>query len=85
LLHDVSHELRSPLARMSAAIGLARQDPSRTGAMLERVEREAARLDTLVGELLGLSRLEHDAGRTLPQPVALDTLLHELVDDARFE
>ncbi|MBN4842158.1 HAMP domain-containing protein, partial [Citrobacter braakii] len=33
LLHDVSHELRSPLARMSAAIGLARQDPSRTGAM----------------------------------------------------
>lgn len=85
LLHDVSHELRSPLARMSAAIGLARQDPSRTGAMLERVEREAVRLDTLVGELLGLSRLEHDAGRTLPQPVALDTLLHELIDDARFE
>ncbi|WP_019917396.1 sensor histidine kinase [Methyloversatilis discipulorum] len=85
LLHDVSHELRSPLARMSAAIGLARQDPSRTEAMLERVERETARLDTLVGELLGLARLEHDAARTLPQPVALDALLHDVAGDARFE
>lgn len=85
LLHDVSHELRSPLARMSAAIGLARQDPSRIEAMLERVERETARLDTLVGELLGLARLEHDAARTLPQPVALDALLHDVAGDARFE
>lgn len=85
LLHDVSHELRSPLARMSAAIGLARQDPSRTEAMLERVDRETARLDTLVGELLGLARLEHDAARTLPQPVALDALLHDVAGDARFE
>ncbi len=85
LLHDVSHELRSPLARMSAAIGLARQDPSRIEAMLERVERETARLDTLVGELLGLARLEHDAAHTLPQPVALDALLHDVAGDARFE
>lgn len=85
LLHDVSHELRSPLARMSAAIGLARQDPSRTEAMLDRVERETARLDTLVGELLGLARLEHDAARTLPQPVALDALLRDVAGDARFE
>ncbi|MBT9516457.1 MAG: HAMP domain-containing protein [Methyloversatilis discipulorum] len=85
LLHDVSHELRSPLARMSAAIGLARQDPSRIEAMLERVERETARLDTLVSELLGLARLEHDAAHTLPQPVALDALLHDVAGDARFE
>lgn len=85
LLHDVSHELRSPLARMSAAIGLARQDEARCAAMLQRVEREAERLDALVGELLGLSRLEHDAGRLLPQPLALDVELAARVADARFE
>lgn len=85
LLHDVSHELRSPLARMAAAIGLARQDPARSEAMLDRVEREAARLDTLVGELLGLARLEDGARQAPPQPVELGALLHELVDDARFE
>lgn len=85
LLHDVSHELRSPLARMTAAIGLARQDRTRIDAMLERVEREVGRLDALVGELLGLSRMEYDSGRALPQPVCLDALLREVVEDARFE
>jgi len=85
LLHDVSHELRSPLARMSAAIGLARQDPARGDAMFDRVEHEAARLDVLVGELLDLSRLEHDAGHAPLQLVALDVLMSDIVDDARFE
>lgn len=85
LLHDVSHELRSPLARMSAAIGLARQDPARSEAMLDRVEHEAARLDTLIGELLGLSRLEDEARRAPSEPVDLAALLRDIVDDARFE
>lgn len=85
LLHDVSHELRSPLARMSAAIGLARQDPTRGDAMFDRVELEAARLDVMVTELLDLSRLEHDAGHAPAQVVALDALLRDIVDDARFE
>lgn len=85
LLHDVSHELRSPLARMSAAIGLARQDPTRGDAMFDRVEREAARLDVLVSELLDLSRIEHDVGHAPPQVLALDALLRDIVDDARFE
>lgn len=85
LLHDVSHELRSPLARMSAAIGLARQDPARGDAMFDRIEREAARLDVLVSELLDLSRLEHDAGQVQAHRLALDALLRDIVDDARFE
>ncbi|MDP2869264.1 MAG: ATP-binding protein [Methyloversatilis sp.] len=85
LLHDVSHELRSPLARMSAAIGLARQDPTRGDAMFDRVELEAARLDVMVSELLDLSRLEHDAGHAPAQMLALDALLRDIVDDARFE
>src|SRR6185436_3716642 len=45
LLHDVSHELRSPLARLQAAIGLARQEPGKLEASLERIEREATSLD----------------------------------------
>ncbi len=39
LLHDVSHELRSPLARLHAAIGLSRQQPDKIDASLERIER----------------------------------------------
>jgi two-component system OmpR family sensor kinase len=84
LLHDVSHELRSPLARMHAAIGLARQSPERMQETMARLEREGTRMDHLVGELLTLSRLE--AGPTTETDwVDLDELLHELVCDARFE
>jgi len=85
LLHDVSHELRSPLARLQAAVGLARQSPDRVPAMLERIERDASRLDGLVGELLALARLE--AGQALPQPESVDLvdLVAAVVDDARFE
>ena len=85
LLHDVSHELRSPLARLQAAVGLARQNPERTASMLERIERDAIRLDGLVGELLALARLE--AGNALPplESVDLVELVAAIVDDARFE
>jgi len=58
LLHDVSHELRSPLARLQAAIGLARQNPQKLESSLDRIESEAGRVDELVGQLLTLSRLE---------------------------
>jgi two-component system OmpR family sensor kinase len=85
LLHDVSHELRSPLARLQAAVGLARQDPARTAAMLDRIERDTQRLDALVGELLTLARLEANAGDSARQEVALGELLQEVVEDARFE
>ncbi|MFL6632390.1 MAG: sensor histidine kinase [Massilia sp.] len=85
LLHDVSHELRSPLARLQAAIGLAHQRPDRLQASLERIERESVRMDRLVGELLTLSRLE--ASTTLPatEPVDLVEMVDQIADDARFE
>lgn len=85
LLHDVSHELRSPLARLQAAIGLARQDPARVDATLERIEREAARLDGLVGELLTLSRLEAGVSNAASESVDLGELVAAIADDARFE
>jgi len=85
LLHDVSHELRSPLARIQAAVGIARQQPERVTAMQERVERESMRLDALVGELLTLARLETEATSAASQPIDAIELLAEVCDDARFE
>jgi len=85
LLHDVSHELRSPLARMQAAIGLAYQRPEKTAASLHRIERESQRMSDLIGELLTLSRLEVDDSREPDDDIDLAELLHEIVEDARFE
>lgn len=84
LLHDVSHEMRSPLARLQAAIGLARQQPARMEDSLARIEREGERIDQLVGELLTLSRL--DAGAIgEPENVEIGEMLANIVADARFE
>jgi signal transduction histidine kinase len=84
LLHDVSHEMRSPLARLQAAIGLARQQPTRLADSLDRIEREGERMNGLIGELLTLSRLE--AGVSDPfEKVDLGELLTGIADDARFE
>jgi len=85
LLHDVSHEMRSPLARMQAAIGLARQAPEKTANSLDRIERESERMNMLVGELLTLSRLEAGAAGKLDQQVNIRDLVADIVDDARFE
>lgn len=85
LLHDVSHELRSPLARLQAAIGLAHQSPDKMASSLARIERESERMDKLVGELLTLSRL--DSAINLPplEPVAIGELVHQIAIEADFE
>jgi two-component system OmpR family sensor kinase len=85
LLHDVSHELRSPLARLQAAIGLAHQQPDKIDASLQRIERESERMDKLIGELLTLSRLEAGAGSPLSEDVGIADLLHDMMEDARYE
>lgn len=82
LLADVSHELRSPLARLQMALGLAHQqnvDP----ATLSRVEREADRMEALVSQLLTLSRAE--AGEATMQKHALSLVLNDVLTDANFE
>lgn len=84
LLHDVSHELRSPLARLQLAIGLARQAPERTEASLDRIDHEAARLDALVGELLSLARAEHRAAEG-DDYFDLADVLNSVIGDAQFE
>ena len=84
LLHDVSHELRSPLARLQVAIALLRQNPKKTEQTLTRIERESGRLDELVGQLLTLSRLE--AGVSMPtESIDLTQLLKDITTDAQFE
>jgi two-component system OmpR family sensor kinase len=85
LLHDVSHEVRSPLARMQLAIDLARQQPEKVESAIERIERESGRIDRLMEELLTLSRLEAGAYGALEDPVDIVELISEIVEDAQFE
>lgn len=85
LLHDVSHELRSPLARMRAAIDLAHQRPERISALLERLEHESERLDKLVGELLTLARLDSDSSDLRSEHIDVMELISSIAQDARFE
>lgn len=84
LLHDVSHELRSPLARISLAVALLRQRGDVPQNSLERIEYEVQKLDQLVGELLSLSR--HESGMAeMDAYFDLLALLDALVADTSFE
>lgn len=85
LFADVSHEIRSPLARLQVAVAIARQQPERTAAALDRIEREARRLDDLVGEVLTLSQLETGVAGAGEEYLDLVGLLEEVVENARFE
>jgi two-component system OmpR family sensor kinase len=85
LLHDVSHELRSPLARLQAAIGLAHQQPDKVGASLQQIERESVRMDKLVGELLTLARLEAAGPPRMDELIGIGDMVDEIAADARFE
>lgn len=85
LLHDVSHELRSPLARLQASIGLAMQQPEKMQASLQRIAREGGRIDKLVSELLTLSKLETGVMQTRMEAIDMQDLLVGIIDDAQFE
>ncbi|WP_367607273.1 sensor histidine kinase [Legionella sp. W05-934-2] len=84
LLSDISHELRSPLARLQVAIELARKNSQNT-TQLDRMEKECHRLNHLIGEILEYARLENSTEEHPYQAVDLTDLLTHLVDDAHFE
>lgn len=87
LLRDVSHELRSPLARLTIALELARQEAKgEAGEYHDRIAREAELLSRLIGEILTLTRLEGEA-KPQRQADALDLseLVREVAEDADFE
>jgi len=86
LLGDVSHELRSPLARLNVALGLARQGPPEEVAEhLDRIAVETRRLDTLIGQLLTLTRIDSGAARGTAARFDLTNLVQEVANDADFE
>lgn len=86
LLKDVSHELRSPLARLSVALGLARQKASpEIEGSLNRIELEADRLNQLIQRLLTISRLESGTDGLLKSRLSLRELVEQVAHDAEYE
>jgi len=85
LLQDVSHELRSPLARLSVALELARKRAGEGAeADLDRIEREAERLGDLVGQILAVTRLEQ-APDEHAETVDLEKVARSVVANADYE
>lgn len=78
LLHDVSHELRAPLSRLRFALELARDD--RAPETLDRADREIARIDLLVGELLALARLDQATVTASLPPVDLKAIAEDVIE-----
>jgi len=83
LLLDISHELRSPLARLSVAVELARTN--KNPADLDRIQKEADRLNTLIGELLQVTRAEGDPSKRVVEPLSLNQVVSEIADDTSIE
>jgi signal transduction histidine kinase len=84
LLLDISHELRSPLARLAVAIELARSGDDLECA-LNRIQKEADRLNSLVGQLLQVTRAEGDPSSLRREAVRLDEMVGQLVSDSALE
>lgn len=93
LLSDISHELRSPLARLQLALSLAEREVEKgTGQShaqlrnnLERIARETERLDSLIGQLLSLTRMESGEARLKLESFDLSELARAVAEDADFE
>jgi two-component system sensor histidine kinase CpxA len=84
LLLDISHELRSPLARLGVAVELARSGEDLEAA-LNRIQKESDRLNTLRNQLLQVTRAEGDPRSLRRDRVRLDELVGQLVDDSSIE
>ena len=82
LLGDISHELRSPLTRLNVSLELVRR--GKTDAV-ERMQADLQRLDTLIGQVLTLTRLQTPSDRTTETPVNLRSIVESVAEDARFE
>lgn len=86
LLGDISHELRSPLARLNVALELARQrSGAEASSALERIQLEAETLNELIGQLLALTRLESGAEEIRKSEFDLAALVRSVAGDADFE
>jgi len=86
LLRDISHELRSPLARLNVALELVRQRSGKEAEdALDRIEREAERMNTLIGQLRTLTLLESGTEIMDKRTIDLSSLVKNISGDAEFE
>jgi len=86
LLQAISHEMRSPLARLTLAAGLAKANSApEQDALLDRIETEAERIEQMLSQLLTLARLDRGATSFPRTPVELSLLLSDIISDATFE
>ncbi|MEO2281664.1 ATP-binding protein [Pseudoalteromonas pernae] len=86
LLGDISHELRSPLTRLSLACALAQDNADdKTNMQLARIEKEAQLLDSMIERILMLSRLENRQQTLRTETIPLTQLLTPVLNDAQFE
>ncbi|MBZ9613040.1 ATP-binding protein [Rheinheimera maricola] len=85
ILADISHELRSPLARLQVAIGIAYQREQQPIPELKRIEKEANRIDTMLGQILALAKMDAAQQVIELQAMQLETVLDPLCEDISFE
>jgi two-component system sensor histidine kinase CpxA len=86
LLSGVSHELRSPIARMRLALALARNsDRPERDEMLDRIEQDTIQLDSMLERILTVARLENGQYKPKFESLSLNEVIDEVLDDARFE
>jgi len=86
LIGDISHEIKSPLARLGVALGLARRSADQYAPkQFDRMEREVENISLLASELLTLAWLEGAATRAQTTPVDLTSVVDKIIADAIFE
>jgi signal transduction histidine kinase len=84
LLADISHELRSPLARLKFAVRLARSSPDQAHA-LDRIERDVDRITSMVSELVEITRAEGDPEARKFEIVDLEQVVNDIVSEERHD
>ena len=86
LLQDISHELRSPLARLQIAIELGRNKTLNIAETeFMRMELECTRLNELISEVLDFARLDKSTTDLQLSKVNVPELLQEIINDANYE
>ena len=85
LLSDISHELRSPLARLQVAVELARRKAGPDAEKhLNRIEAEGTRMNEMIGQILTLARTGSDRP-SAAAPLDLAELVRSVADDTDYE
>ncbi len=86
LLSGVSHELRSPIARIRLALTLARDaDDDERSEMLDRIEQDTIQLDSMLEQILTVARLESGQHKPRFEQLSLNEIVDDVLHDANFE